>query len=107
MVGVGGWSKGVEHRKSTVRWRGGRLYDRFGLSCIQLAKQRTPSNLLANRLRMPKNHGCELLIDGIPKGARPLGLSVKELLRILPDLGSVSAKREPQSDKVRLEVTIA
>jgi hypothetical protein len=56
---------------------------------------------------MPKNHGRELLIHGIPKGARPLGLRVKELLRILPDLGSVRAKREPQSDKVRLEATIA
>jgi hypothetical protein len=106
------WEREVGRRwlnvgNPTVRWRGGGLYYRFGLSCIRLARHRTPSDLLANRLRMPKNHGRELVIYGIPKGTRPLGFRVKELLVILPDLGSVCVKREPQSDKVRLEVTIA
>ena len=51
-----------------VRWCGGRLHDRFGLRhmCrIRLTRHRDriPSDLLANRLRMSERRGDELLID--------------------------------------------
>lgn len=56
---------------------------------------------------MPKNRRNELLIDRDTVAARPRKLRVKKLLGVLPDLGSVCAKREPESDQVRLEVPVS
>jgi len=56
---------------------------------------------------MPKDRGDELLIDRDTVAAWPRKLRVKKLLGVLPDLGSVSAKREPESDQVRLEVAVS
>jgi len=56
---------------------------------------------------MPKCRGDRLLIGGDAIASWSRKLRVKELLRVLPDLGSVRAKGEPQSDQIRLEVTIA
>jgi len=53
---------------------------------------------------MPKNRRDELLIHRDAIATRSRNLRMKELLRVLPDLGSVRAKGEPQSDQVRLEV---
>lgn len=53
---------------------------------------------------MPKNRGDELLIHGNTIVTRSRDLGTKELLGVLPDLRSVCAKREPQSNQVRLEV---
>jgi len=56
---------------------------------------------------MPKNRRDELLIDRNTVAARRWNLRVKKLLGVLPDLGSVRAKREPESDQVRLEVAVS
>jgi len=90
----------------TVRWH------RFGLGYeghgwLAEDRDRSPSHLLANRLRMPKYRGEKLLIGGDAIASRSWKLRAKKLLRVLPDLGSVCAKGEPQSDQVRLEITIA
>lgn len=47
------------------------------------------------------------MVDGGAVSYQPLNLRVKELLRILPDLRSMGAKGEPQSDEVRLGITNA
>jgi len=55
---------------------------------------------------MSKRRGDELLIDGGTNTPWPRNLRVKELLRVLPNLGSVRAKRKPQPDQVRLELRL-
>jgi len=83
-----------------VRWGGGGLRDQLRLrdgGRIRLTRDGCriiPSDFLADRLGMSKHRGDEFLIDGNAIATRPWNLRVKEL-RILPNLGSVGAEREP------------
>lgn len=87
----------------TIGLRRRNWHGRFGLrhvGGIHLARDRyrSPSELLAT------SEDCrdELLVNRDAVAGRSLNLREKELLRVLPDLGSMRAKREPQSDEVRL-----
>ena len=81
------------------------LYSRFGSRLG--GWHRNSSALLTDRLRVPENRRNKLLVDGGAVAYRSRNLRVEELLRVLPDLGGMGAKREPQPDEVRLGVTRA
>src|ERR1700753_1789462 len=99
----------VDRRWLSIRYPAVRhgLHVGFGLGHGGGVRYRSPSDLLANRLWVPKNRRNKLLIGRGAVAHRPRNFRVKELLGVLPNLGCVCAKREPQSDEIRLEVTVA